>query len=142
FPLFPQGIEIMNQPNPIASAPTTRRRFLQQASAAGAAGLLVPHVHAWGQEAAGEEKLNLAIIGAGGRGQANTGGVSSENIYALCDVNRQTLEAIASKHFPQAKTFTDWREVIDEKNVDAVVISTADHHHAPAALAAMRAGKH
>jgi predicted dehydrogenase len=87
------------------------------------------------------EKLNIAIIGAGGRGGANTGGVRSEAIYALCDTNPSTLSA-AKKRFPAAKTTSDWREVVDDPAIDAVVVSTADHHHAPASIAAMRAGKH
>ncbi|MDC0291492.1 Gfo/Idh/MocA family oxidoreductase, partial [Akkermansiaceae bacterium] len=55
--------------------------------------------------------------------------------------NRKTLEAV-QKRFKGAKTTTDWREVVSNPDIDAVVISTADHHHAPAAIAAMRAGKH
>lgn len=86
-------------------------------------------------------KLNMAIIGSGGRGGANLNGVKAENIHTLCDVNRKTLEAV-QKRFSGAKTTTDWREVVRNPEIDAVVISTADHHHAPAAIAAMRAGKH
>jgi predicted dehydrogenase len=86
-------------------------------------------------------KLNIAIIGVGGRGGDNMGGVSSETIHTLCDVNPGSLAAAKSQH-PGAKTTSDWREVMADSSVDAVVISTADHHHAPAALAAMRSGKH
>ncbi len=87
------------------------------------------------------EKLNIGIIGAGGRGGANTGGVRSQAIYSLCDTNPAALAAAKGK-FPGAKTTSDWREVVNDIAVDAVVVSTADHHHAPASLAAMRAGKH
>lgn len=87
------------------------------------------------------EKLNIAIIGAGGRGRANSNGVKSESIYTLCDTNPAALAA-AKKSFPAAKTTSDWREAVDDPAIDAVVVSTADHHHAPASLAAMRAGKH
>ncbi len=87
------------------------------------------------------EKLNIAIIGVGGRGGANTNGVSGETIYALCDINSKAL-AKAAKKYPNAKTHTDWREVVGDPSIDAVVVSTADHHHALAAIAAMRAGKH
>jgi predicted dehydrogenase len=86
-------------------------------------------------------KLNMGIIGSGGRGGANLNGVKAENIHTLCDINRKTLEAV-QKRFNGAKTTTDWREVVSNPDIDAVVISTADHHHAPAAIAAMRAGKH
>lgn len=87
------------------------------------------------------DKLNIGIIGAGGRGKANTEGVAHETIYALCDINDDML-AEAGSTYPQAKKFRDWREVIGDPQVDAVVISTADHHHALAAIKAMRAGKH
>ncbi len=86
-------------------------------------------------------KLNMGIIGAGGRGGANTNGVKSETIHTLCDVNPAAL-AGAKKKFPNAKTTSDWREVVSDPDIDAVVISTADHHHALASLAAMKAGKH
>ena len=86
-------------------------------------------------------KMNLGIIGSGGRGGANLRGVQSQTIHTLCDVNRKTLAA-GKVSFAEAKTTTDWREVVSDPEIDAVVISTADHHHAPAAIAAMRAGKH
>ncbi len=86
-------------------------------------------------------KMNIGIIGAGGRGGANMGGVSSQTIYALCDINGQVLEG-AKKAHPGAKAVSDWRELVGDPAIDAVVISTADHHHAPASIAAMRAGKH
>ena len=119
---------------------TTRRSFLQTTAAAGClAGMPAVHTSAAPKEAS--DKLNIAIIGAGGRGAANTRGVQSENIVALCDVNGKVLQQ-AGERFPDAKRYRDWREVIDDRRVDAVVISTADHHHALAAIAAMRAGKH
>ena len=87
------------------------------------------------------QKLNIAIIGAGGRGGANTNGVKSETIYALCDTNPGALSS-AKGRYPGAKTTSDWREVVNDPAIDAVVVSTADHHHAPASIAAMRNGKH
>src|SRR4051812_17776993 len=56
------------------------------------------------------EKLNLAIIGCGGRGASNLADVSSENIVALCDVNERNLNAAAQK-FPQARKHTDFRKL-------------------------------
>ncbi len=86
-------------------------------------------------------KLNIAIIGTGGRGGANINGVKGETIYALCDTNPGALAA-AKKRFGGAKTTSDWREIVTDPAIDAVVVSTADHHHALASIAAMRAGKH
>ncbi|MEX1096541.1 MAG: Gfo/Idh/MocA family oxidoreductase [Planctomycetales bacterium] len=121
----------------------TRRDFLQTTTAGAAA--IASGVWVGGAPAAESrtpnEKLNIAIIGVANRGAANTGGVRSENIVALCDIDERYL-AKAQEQFPRARTFHDWRKVMDEPGIDAVVISTADHHHAPASVAAMRAGKH
>jgi predicted dehydrogenase len=88
------------------------------------------------------EPLRLAIIGVANRGQANLDGVASQNIVALCDVDAGYLEE-ASKRFPEAAKFQDYRKLLDEvKELDGVVISTPDHHHAPAAMMAIERGLH
>ena len=87
-------------------------------------------------------KLNLAIIGAGGRGGANLRGVASENIVVLCDVNQAAVDAAAVR-YPQAKTFSDLRKVFDHtRDFDAVVVSTCEHTHAFSTMLALEAGKH
>ncbi len=74
-------------------------------------------------------KLNVALIGVWGRGTAHYNTLRNENVVALCDVNDlRTKEALAI--FPKAKTYADWRRLMDQKDVEAVVICTADHHHA------------
>lgn len=126
----------MSKPN------VTRRAFLRTTGTITAAvAAFGPGLHLGAAEKPSSEKLNIGIIGAGNRGAANTGGVSGENIYALCDTNPKALQQAKSR-FSAAKTFSDWRELLEDKQIDAVVISTADHHHAVAAIAAMRAGKH
>ena len=88
------------------------------------------------------EKLDIAVIGAGGRGGSNLSSVSSENIVALCDVNANNLEA-ASRKFPKATTYSDFRKLFDkEKQLDAVVVSTCEHTHAFATMLALKAKKH
>ena len=87
------------------------------------------------------EKLNIGVIGAGGRGAANTAGCASENIVALCDTNEKALAA-AQQKYPKAQTFHDWRKLVDQKGIDAVIVSTPDHHHALASVWAMRRGMH
>src|ERR1043166_4092774 len=74
------------------------------------------------------EKLDSAIIGAGGRGAANTGSVATENIVALCDVNGKALDAAGVKH-PGAKKFRDFRRLFDEASdsFDAVGVRTCEH---------------
>src|SRR6476469_7928067 len=88
------------------------------------------------------DKLDIAVIGAGGRGGGNLSSVSSENIVALCDVNANNLEA-ASRKFPQASTFSDYRKLFENSApFDAVVVSTCEHTHAFATMLALKAGKH
>lgn len=88
-------------------------------------------------------KLNIAVIGCGGRGSGNLAEVSSENIVALCDVNERALDAAAVKH-PNARRFTDFRKLYDtvSNQIDAVVVSTAEHTHAFATLPALKLRKH
>jgi hypothetical protein len=87
-------------------------------------------------------KLNIAIIGSGGRGASNLESVSSENIVALCDVNAQALNSAAAKHI-QARKFSDFRKLFDEaRSFDAVVVSTCEHTHAFATMLALQHGKH
>ena len=88
------------------------------------------------------EKLNIAIIGAGGRGADDTNEVRSENIVALCDVNENNLNAAAAK-YPQAKKYVDFRKLYDaSKDIDAVVVATPEHTHAFAVMPAIQLGKH
>ena len=91
------------------------------------------------------EKLRTAHIGVGGMGGADLSSISSHKmveVAALCDVDSSRLASAASK-FPKSKKFADYREMISSMgdNIDAVVVSTPDHTHAPAAMMAMNAGK-
>lgn len=88
------------------------------------------------------EKLNIAVIGCGGRGGSNLQSVSSENIVSLCDVYEPSLSS-AGGRFPKARRFRDFREVYDhQQEFDAVVVSTCEHTHAFATLPALQLGKH
>lgn len=87
-------------------------------------------------------RLNIAVIGCGGRGAANLRSVSSENIVALCDVNASAVNAAAARH-PNARRYTDFRRLFERHNdFDAVVISTCEHTHAFATMLALRHNKH
>jgi predicted dehydrogenase len=87
-------------------------------------------------------KLNVAVIGSGGRGGSNLASVSSENIVALCDVNDNNLNVAAAK-FPNAGKFADFRKLFDRPQLfDAVVVSTCEHTHAFATMLALQHGKH
>ena len=122
-----------------SSVAHTRRAFLETTGLAATAVLGFPSIL---RAQAPNNKLNLAIIGCGGRGGANLGDLRSENIVALCDVNKRNLDVAAAK-FPDAKKFTDFRKLYDEvKNFDAVVVSCAEHTHAFATMPALQMKKH
>jgi predicted dehydrogenase len=119
----------------------TRRRLLEIAGVTGAGVLGFPAILR-GQSRS--DRLNLAIIGCGGRGLANMKEMLGENIVALCDVNQNSLrEAAALK--PGAKQFRDFRKMYDrlkDTEFDAVVVSTTEHTHAFAILPALKRKKH
>jgi predicted dehydrogenase len=119
---------------------TNRRGFLKGAAWAGA-GYWIAGRAAAAPSTSPHEKLNIGVIGACGRGAADTAGCKSENIVALCDVNEKNLAKAAEK-FPKAKTYADWRKLLDQKDIDAVIVATTDHTHAPAAVWAMNHGRH
>lgn len=117
---------------------TNRRQFLKTTTAVGAVLTAPNFLRARGAV----DRLNIAVIGAGGRGGANLKQVGSENIVALCDVKRSAVETAAQSH-PQAKKVTDFRRIYDKANeIDAVVVSTCEHTHAFATLPALQLGKH
>ncbi|HVS35354.1 MAG TPA: Gfo/Idh/MocA family oxidoreductase [Gemmataceae bacterium] len=116
-----------------------RRRFLHMSAALAAA----PLAFADESKKPLSERLNIGVVGCGekSQGEYNLHNVASENIYALCDVD-ENRAAKARAEFPQAKFFTDYRRLLDLKEIDAVVCATPDQMHAFVGVAAMRAGKH
>ncbi len=107
-----------------------RRQFLKRSTVTGAGALILPSVSVFGQDAP-SNKLNVALIGVWGRGLSHQGTIRKENVVALCDINENHL-AQAAKKFPGAKTYVDWRKLLDDKdlNLDAVLCCTPDHTHA------------
>ena len=131
--------------NPSVAAPHfTRRQFLRRTSlAAGAAATFsFPFV---GRVLGANDRINVACIGVGGKGDSDSNNAAEcgGNIVAICDVDANTLDKKATQ-FPEAKKFRDYRKLLDEigKDIDAVTVSTPDHHHGSAAIRAMRLGKH
>lgn len=119
------------------SSTTPRRRFLKQATA----GLLIlPSGMLFGANTP-NNRLNLALIGAGGRATQHFGALAGQNVVALCDIDENHL-AEAAKRFPGARIFTDWRRCLEMEGIDAILCSTTDHTHAHIAIAAMRRGLH
>jgi predicted dehydrogenase len=120
--------------------PTVTRREFSRRALASAGALLAAPAFLRGQNL--NNKLNIAIIGSGGRGAGNLGSVASENIVALCDVNENALAA-AAKKYPSARQVTDFRTLFDRAaDFDAVVVSTCEHTHAFATMLALQHGKH
>jgi predicted dehydrogenase len=92
-----------------------------------------------------QNRLRTAHIGVGGMGAADLGSIASHqsvDVVALCDVDATNLEA-ANKLYPKAKVYKDYRVMLNEmaSEIDAVVVSTPDHTHAPASLMAMEMNK-
>src|SRR5690606_19957659 len=117
----------------------SRRKFVSMSMAATAALSIVPSFAVSGLgHVAPSDKLNIAGIGVGGMGLANLKNLASQNIVALCDVDWKYASGAAAT-FPNAKKYWDWRKMFDEmgKDIDAVVIATADHTHAIIAAHAM-----
>ncbi|MEX0995123.1 MAG: Gfo/Idh/MocA family oxidoreductase [Balneolaceae bacterium] len=129
----------------VPSNPVSRKHFIGQAAALTAGFMVVPrHVLGGSGYKAPSDKLNVACVGVGGMGGSDTRNIHElgENIYALCDVDwdyaAQTLGT-----YTQAKKYVDFREMLDnEKEIDAVVVSTPDNNHAAIAIYAMQLGKH
>ncbi len=117
-----------------------RRDMLGISAAAGLSALALPAI---AQDKSPNEKLSIAGIGVGGQGGWDIGNCTSENIVALCDVDDRRCEATVKK-FPKAKRYRDFRKMLEEMDgqIDAVVVGTPDHVHAPASAMAMRMGKH
>ena len=120
-----------------------RRQVLAHLAATGAAAVGLQTASAGAARPSSRDKLNLAVIGCGGRGADNLHAVAGENIIALCDVDERQA-AKAFEQFPKARRFRDYRKLLDalHRQIDAVVVSTPDHMHAPISLAAMELGKH
>ncbi|MCA9005961.1 MAG: Gfo/Idh/MocA family oxidoreductase, partial [Planctomycetaceae bacterium] len=122
----------------------SRREFLKTTTAGAAAisaGIWTGVAPAASKSA--NEKLNIACIGTANRAAADVDGVKGENIVALVDVDSNYLDR-ASASFPNARLYADYREMLEseEGKIDAVVIGTTDHHHAPATIRAIRKGLH
>lgn len=128
------------------SSAASRRDFIKKGALSAAAFYIVPR-HVLGKGfVAPSDKLNLAAIGAGGKGTSdiwNAYNNGAENVVALCDVDWK-VAAESVKRYPNARKYQNYKEMLDKegKNIDAVTISTPDNTHAVIAMAAMQAGKH
>lgn len=122
---------------------TDRRRFLKASATLGAGLLVAPRTGVARSGPSANSRLNLAFIGAGGRARLNIQGLADEHIVALCDVDDNRAAESYNLH-PKAKRFKDFRVMLDKLGgeLDGVVISTPDHCHFAATMAAIELGKH
>jgi predicted dehydrogenase len=118
----------------------SRRRFLKRTTATGA-GLWLARPYLSFGKISPNEKLNIGVIGTANRAGEDIKGVEGENIVAICDVDQKFLDA-AQQKFPQAKQYKDFRKMLEQKDIDAVVVATPDHNHAVATVVALQSGRH
>ncbi|MFT4586925.1 MAG: putative dehydrogenase [Limisphaerales bacterium] len=135
-------VQQISFPSHIARMKTTRRQFLKSAAAASSAFALPAFAIGKPGESA-NSKINVAVVGCGGMGGYAFGQALKENPVAFCDVD-DNRAAGNFKKSPDTPRFKDFRVMLDKmgKEIDAVSISTPDHTHFAAAMAAMERGKH
>src|SRR5690606_22153218 len=125
---------------------SSRREFIKKSMIASSVLIVPRHVLGGVGFTAPSDQLVIAAIGAGGKGASdilNASVKGRERVQALCDVDFSGSAKKSVENFPKAKRYADYRIMLDqEKDIDAVTISTPDHVHAPAAVFAMERGKH
>lgn len=118
-----------------------RRSFLKQTAAAAVGLPFLKIAREAGAAVSPNEKLNIGFIGTGGQAKFSLDHLAGENIVALCDIDATRL-AEARQRFPNAATYADFRRLVDQPGLDAIVVATPDHTHAVAAIAALTTGRH
>jgi predicted dehydrogenase len=124
------------------STRVTRRSFLQ-AAAAGTAGSWAGRIAAAARNTPPSERLQVGVIGSGGQGETDWKQIAEAgaDIAALCDVH-ESRAAKARSSYPNVPFYTDFRKLLEQKGLDAVLVATPDHTHAVATMSALRAGLH
>ena len=132
----------------------SRRDFIKKTTAASVAvsiGGVLPAFSAksYGNIIGANEKLNISVMGVNSRGKALASNFARQkgcDVIHICDVDSRAIlkcqKELEKYQNIKTKAFRDFRESLEDKNVDAMVIATPDHWHAPAALISMQAGKH
>ncbi len=126
---------------------TNRREFIKTSAAVGAGFWISTRASYADESKSPNETVNFACIGIGGKGDSDSEHVGNHgNIIAICDIDDNHIKSKMTKiekKFPKVQVFNDYREMFDKigKDVDAVTVSTPDHHHAAASMLAIRMGK-
>ena len=127
----------------------SRRSFIRQAAATGTAGVAVPYFvpgnALGGQGTPGaNDKIGVGLIGCGGMGRANLracAGRPDVVVTGACDIWKPRRDAVVAQHKDTAKGYHDYREMLESRNIDAVIIATPPHWHCRMAVDACEAGK-
>ena len=115
----------------LLAMPTTRRQFIASSTLAAAA-------------LGANDRIRVGLIGCGGRGRSNLELFQTDpscRIVAICDVDQGRAEETRASLSPPPDTYSDFRRLLERKDIDAVIVATPDHCHAIPAIEAVRAGK-
>ena len=127
-----------------------RRKFIQGTTMAMAAGLGLPHeLFSKNRRTAANDKINVGVIGCNGMGWSNVRALMKQedvDLVAICDVDSNVVAKRKSEYASMRKnvptTYSDYRELLRNKSIDAVIIGTPDHWHCKIMIDAVAAGKH
>ena len=118
---------------------SNRRAFLKRLGMGSVVAAAAPAVI---RARSSHSRLRLAGVGVGGKGWTDLGECAlGHDVVAICDVDEHRLER-AAQRYPGARKYTDWRKLLEQKDIDALTISTPDHMHAAVSYRAMSLGKH
>ena len=120
----------------------TRRSLLKKAGSAAGSLMILPHAPLAAQDKSPQKKLKVALVGMGGQIQGHVSRIIElgHEVLALCDVDARQIEGSRKRHgeaASKATAYEDYRVLLEkETRLDAVVIATPDHWHAPISIAA------
>jgi predicted dehydrogenase len=127
----------------VSETGSTRREFIRNTAALGAAGVMAERLRA--QDAPGpNERIHVGLIGCGGMGRGNLGNAAQHPdvvVTGACDVWPERRNAVVDQFKDSCKPYSDYRELLAAPDIDAVIIATPPHWHCLVAVAACAAGK-
>lgn len=129
--------------------PITRRDFIEKAATVGVFGLATPRLASAGQSQAPSKpgpngRIQLGLIGCGGMGRANLNACAKHSdvvVTGACDVWKARRNSVVAEFKDTCQPYRDFREMLQRKDIDAVIVATPPHWHALVAIAACEAGK-
>jgi len=136
--------ETMTKPISTTDKKSTRRKFLSQSAQAATVGVYIATASSWSKIIGANERIRLGVIGPGDRGRGVMGNFQRNaevEVAALCDIYDANLQRAQQQAGGKAELFTEYKKLLEQKNIDAVLIATPDHWHAAMAIDACNAGK-